>query len=295
MAKPLNERLSKALTSDAARVADIRAVIAEAEKERERLSGVMAQATADSLNLGLSDEDRDDAASDADRARRDVVALGTAIEALSQKLAAREAMEEEHAVKARRVSLLADRDRIADRMATEWPAIEAAIVELLGAVTANEADMRAAGIYEANAEAVARDLPGNFARGPIQFRQLTKMAVPSFRNGNELAWPAPAKSSSHWTEVAERTRRNQIAAQRRAEQAEDAAWALYSVSAGTVGSVTEVVGRVSKHGPEAIVTLFPAILGDSGGRFDNSPRQIWLHANKVSWLRKLGVVVEAVS
>lgn len=289
MAKPLNERLSKALTNTAVRSTELEVLIEEAEAEIVRLTGTMGQSNADAINLGLSDDDRDAAAATADRTRREILGLGKAVEGLTAKLAARVASEEKQATAARRASLLADRDRIAERMAAEWPAIEAAIVELLGAVTANEADMRAAGIHEANAEAVARGLPGNFARGPVQFRQLTKLALPSFTDGHELAWPVTVRSGKHFSEMAEEERRRQIKVQRRRDAAEAAAWADYVLSPGKIDRITEV----SCHGG-AVMTLFPASLAGAA-RSDSSPRPARLHANEAARLQRLGMTVELVS
>lgn len=289
MAKPLNERLTRALTNAAIRSTELEVLIEEANAEIERLTGAMAQANADAINLGLSDDDRDAAATSADRARRDVLALGKAVESLETKLAARVASDERQATAARRTALLEERDEIADRLRKEWPALESAIVALLSAVTDNAARMRADGIHEPDAEAVARGLPGNFARGPIQFRQLTKLALPSFAAAQELAWPAPVRAGKHFSELAEDVRRKQIEAQRRRDAAEAAAWADYSIAAGKIDRITEV----SCHGG-AVMTVYPA---DMTGAvwFDSSARTARLHANEAARLRRLGMAVELVS
>lgn len=294
MARPLNERLSKALTNTAVRSTELEVLIEEARAERERLTGAMTQANADAINLGLSDEDRDAAAATADRARRDVLALGKAVEGLESKLAARVATEEKQATAARRAALLEERDQIAARLRAEWPAIERAIVGLLSAVTDNAARMRADGIFEPDAEAVARGLPGNFSSGPIQFRQLTKLALPSFVETRELAWPVPVRQAKHFTVLAEETRRKQIEAQQRRDAAEAAAWAPYTVTPGKIDRITEVEGMASRNGPPVLATLYPKG-SDAGGRFAESNRTLWLHSREVERLRKHGVEVEAVS
>lgn len=289
MARSLNERLTRALANAAIRSTELEVLIEEAKAEAERLTGAMTQANADAINLGLSDDDRDAAATIADRARRDILALCSAVVKLEATLAVRAASEEKQATAERRAALLAERDQIAERMRAEWPALESAIVDLLSAVTDNAARMRAAGIHEADAEATARGLPGNFARGPIQFRQLTKLALPSFAEPRELAWPVPAKTGKHWTEMAEEARRKQIEAQRRRDAAEEAAWADYSISAGKIDRITEVSCQGGK-----VMTIFPA--GMTGAaRFDGSARTARLHANEAARLRRLGMAVEAVS
>lgn len=289
MAKPLNERLATALTNAAVRSADLETLIAEVNGERERLTGIMSQANEDALNLGLSDEDRDAAAQRADRARRDILAYGQALESLQAKLAARVASEQKRATADRRAELLAERDRIAEKMKAEWPALEAAIVSLLSEVTSNEAQMRAAGIHEPNAEAIARNVPGNFARGPVMIRQLTKLALPSFADGNALAWPAPAASGVHWTEQARQDLVKQRDAQARRAAAEAAAWGDYSIKAGEIDRITEV----SCQGG-AVMTIYPTDM-TGGTRFDNSARTARLHSAEVARLRRLGMAVEPVS
>lgn len=289
MAKTLNERLTRALANAAIRSTELEVLIEEAKAEAERLTGAMAQANADAINLGLSDEDRDAAATVADRARRDILALGSAVAKLEATLAVRAASEEKQATAERRAALLAERDQIAERMRTEWPALESAIVALLSAVTDNAARMRAAGIHEADAEATARGLPGNFARGPVQFRQLTKLALPSFAEASELAWPVPAKTGKHWTELAEDTRQKQAEAQRRRDAAEAAAWADYSLSPGKIDRITEV-----SCAGGAVMTVFPATL-TGAARFDDTARTARLHANEAARLRRLGMTVEIVS
>lgn len=289
MARSLNERLTRALANAAIRSTELEVLIEEAKAEAERLTGAMTQANADAINLGLSDDDRDAAATIADRARRDILALCSAVVKLEATLAVRAASEEKQATAERRAALLAERDQIAERMRAEWPALESAIVDLLSAVTDNAARMRAAGIHEADAEATARGLPGNFARGPIQFRQLTKLALPSFAEASELAWPVPAKTGKHWTEMAEEVRRKQIGAQRQRDAAEAAAWADYSLSPGKIDRITEVSCQGGK-----VMTIFPA--GMTGAaRFDGSARTARLHANEAARLRRLGMAVEIVS
>lgn len=294
MAKPLSERVTSALANAAMRSADLQALISEGKAERDRLSGVMQQANDDALNLGLADDDRDAAAARADRARRDILALGKAIEELEARLTARLAVEQKQATAARRTDLLRERDEIAERLRAEWPDLEARMVELLSAVADNAAKMKAAGVYDADAEAVARDLPGNFSAGPIQYRQLTKIALPSFANGQVLAWPVPARPAKHWTQEVAENRQKQIELQRQQAAAAAASWALYSVSAGAIGRMTQVSGRAARRGPEAILTLYPENVSGAG-RWDTSPRNIWLQPRDVEFLRDAGATVEPVT
>lgn len=289
MAKQLHERLATALTNNRARSADLQALVKDVEAERKRVARDMALETSDSINLGLSDEDRDAAALRAERARRDILALGAALDKLQAKISIRIPVETRQAAEEQRASILAERDAIAERFRSEWPGIEARIVELLSAVVANDAQMKAAGIYEANGEALARGVPGNFALGGIPIRQISQMALPAFANGHELAWPAPARGPNWSDRVAENAAR-QRENHRRSEAAEAAAWSEYEVSAGTVGRITEVKGK-ARNGAIHKVTVYPASM-DVPGRFVGSSQRIWLHERNLAALRRAGLKVE---
>ena len=118
MAKPLNERLTTALSNPRVRSADLESLIAEVTLERDNRTGALAQATEDSVNFGLSDDDRDAAAQRSERARREVLALGSVLEKLEDKLTSRIATEQRQASEERHTELLAERDRIAGAKAS---------------------------------------------------------------------------------------------------------------------------------------------------------------------------------
>ncbi|NML94739.1 hypothetical protein [Novosphingobium olei] len=292
MAKPFHQRLATALSSDDSRLSDIEALIAEAEAERTRQAGIVAQAASDSVNFSLSIEDRDDAAARGERARREATALGNALDQLRAKRTAKEASEGRLAAVELRERLISERDEIAARLRREWPEIETAIVTLLSAVTENEAAMRAASIFEDNAEAVARGCPGNFARGALHIRQLTKLALPSFTDERELAWPVPVKSKGpHWTEQARQSRIDQLAAARTRAAAAEAPWAEYDLSSGTCDRITEVSCRASRGGGDTVLTMHPV---DPSGFYRNPVHRCWLRPADVARARRLGMVVKPV-
>lgn len=189
MAKPLQERIASARATDRVTITDLENLIAEVTSERDRYAALAAQASADSIRFELSEEDRDDAARAAERARRNSLAMAAALDELTTKLEAKRASESQRSRQAERDAALAERDALAERLRKEWPAIEAQMVELLSAVKANEAQMRSLQIYEANADATARNCPGNFRDGVLMLRPLTEIKLPSFAVPRDLAWP----------------------------------------------------------------------------------------------------------
>jgi len=191
MAKPLNERIASARSTDRVTITDLEALIAEAAAERERFAAVVSQATADSIRFELSEDDRDEAAKNAERAKRNSLAMSAAIDDLSAKLIKKRAGEQQQAEKAAREAAIVERDMLADRLRTEWPVIEGTIIELLSAVQANEEKLKGLRIYEGNAEAVARGCAGNFMDGSVPIRRLTETKLPSFA-GRDFAWPKPS-------------------------------------------------------------------------------------------------------
>lgn len=189
MAKPLNERIASAQATDRVTITDLENLINEVAAERDRHSNAAIAATADSIRFELSEEDRDEAARAAERAKRNSLAMASALESLAVKLEAKRSSEAQRSQRAARERALAERDAIAERFKAEWPGIEAHIVELLSASKANAEHMRSLEIYEANAEAVARSMPGNFIDTVGPLRQLAELCLPSFSSPRELAWP----------------------------------------------------------------------------------------------------------
>lgn len=259
MAKPLNERIASARATDRVTITDLEALIAEATAERDRFVSTLNQATADSIRFELSEEDRDEAAKTAERAKRNSLAMSAALDELSAKLAAKRESEQQGALKAAKVAAVAERDAIAERIRTEWPVIEATFVELLSAVKANEERMKGLQVYEANAEAVARGVPGNFSIGSLNIRRLTDAKLPSFADHNDFAWPKPQRFNPNLH--MEQHQRNL-----QAMREEDARWQRYLVTPpeGNRDAIplkmrngpnsvraTPVIGRMTEEGVEA--------------------------------------------
>ncbi|HKY82298.1 hypothetical protein [Novosphingobium sp.] len=242
MAKPLNERIASARSTDRVTITDLEALIADVTAERDRFAGIVTQATADSIRFELSEEDRDEAAKTAERAKRNSLAMSAALDELSAKLTAKRASEQQNAEKAAREAAIAERDMLVDRLRTEWPVIEGQVIELLSAVQANEEKLKGLRIYEGNAEAIARGCAGNFMDGSVPVRRLTETKLPSF-TGRDFAWPKPStfNPSLHM----EQHQKNLLAM-----RDEEARWKRYIVT--PPHGNRDVIPLLIKNGPNSV-------------------------------------------
>lgn len=227
MAKPLSERIASARSTDRITIKDLENLISDAELERDRLGSVVQQETAESIRFELTEEDRDEAATRADRAKRSHAAISAAIEELAAKLEAKRDSDNQRAQEAKRAAIRADRDALAERLRNEWPEIEAKIVELLSAVKSNDTQLAAVfgGLTESSSEAVARGLPGNFYNGVSHARRLTELKLPCF-SGSDLAWPQPEAPKPDLS-------REHYLQQRKTMLEERARWKRYVVRPGS--------------------------------------------------------------
>lgn len=232
MAKPIDARIANALSNDRIGPADLTALIADANLERDRQLSLHQTNGAESFNLALSEQDRDDAAENAERAGRMANALASALQQLDDKLVAKRANEKSQAKEAKRKAAVAERDNLAIRIAAEWPVLIEHVVDILSAITANDERMRMLGLNEASAECIARGIPAHFYKGNISLAQLTKIKLPSF-DGERLAWPVPAAPAPAYDHEAVRAKLK--ARKDKQDKGEDAnanmsAFAFYSIS-----------------------------------------------------------------
>lgn len=223
MAKPLNERIASARATDRVTITDLEALIAEATIERDRFAGIVSQATADSIRFEVSENERDEAAQKAERAKRNSLAMSAAADELAAKLTAKRASEEQRARASEKAAAIAERDALAERIRTEWPAAEALMVELLWAIKESDARLLALRLPEASAEAVARGFPGNFMRNGVQVRRLQDARLPSFVEPCDYAWPKPQRINPDLG-------RAQYLADKERMRAENARWQRYLVT-----------------------------------------------------------------
>lgn len=190
MALTLAERISSARSNNNVRINDLQSLIGQARDELARLSEAAIVASRDSVNFALSDEDRDDAAVKADRYTRTAKGLDTAIGELVAKLEEKRESEAQKLKQAEQKAALEERDRVAARIAAEWPGIVTQAVELFKAIKASDAKMRATfGVRERCAESVAR-CGGHLAIGVTR---LVEVRLPALAAG-ETAWPPPEPS-----------------------------------------------------------------------------------------------------
>lgn len=243
MAKSLSERIVSARSTDRITITDLEALISEIAAERDRCAGVLAQATADSIRFELSEEDRDEAAKNAECAKRNSLAMSAALEEMSAKLAAKKSSEDQRAKQAERDAVIAERDALASRIRNEWPKLEAAMVSLLHDIKENDANMARLRIFEASAEAVARNLPGNFRSAAGGFRRLIEAKLPSFANAHQLAWPYAQPRNLD-------AARDEMVRARQHMQAQEAKWQRYVVTPPAGNQ--EVIHLMMKNGPNAV-------------------------------------------
>lgn len=238
MAKPLAERIASAKSTVRIRIADLESLIEEAKAEQARLMATAEQQDAESIDFALSDEIREEASRLASHYQRTARGLANEIEILEQKLNEAVNSEKRRAADAERAAAIAERDDLAARLKSEWPALEYSIVELLTAIQSNEARLQSAAPGEPNAEAVARDLPANFYRNGVTLRRLKETKLPSFAEANHLAWPIAKRldlAFAHNTDAK--------LAMRRERDAENARWSRYMVQAPADGKRTMIETR----------------------------------------------------
>lgn len=188
MAKTLSERLAN--VNGRISTTDLEQLIADVKSERDAQATQHVSHRANAINFKLAEADRDEAAQSAARAERNADALAVELDDLEAKLLDRRQSDKSAAVEAQRKAAVADRDALAERIKAEWPILSEGMMTLFEAIEANDAQLRAAGVNEANAEATARGIPGNWYRNSIPIKQFTKMQIPDWE-GRQLAWPRP--------------------------------------------------------------------------------------------------------
>ncbi|GGC23053.1 hypothetical protein GCM10011371_08440 [Novosphingobium marinum] len=294
MAKSIGERVNSALTEPRTRAADIEALIPEVTAERDRLAALAEQASGDAVNFGLGESDRDEASAKADKARREAEMLCRAIDQLGDRLGEKLASETRKTKERERADVIAERDALAARLRSEWPEIEAKIVELLTAVRANDERMRAAGVYEASAEAEARGCDGMFRVGVSSVRRLTEMKLPSFDRLAELAWPPPARIDSYALDL-EDIRAKQLEAAEKARLAELASWKPHRFTTGFAHQSGHYIEVKTKLDPsEPTPTVVPIY---NTRRVHEDPAETYeylITAATAERLRGLGFTVERI-
>jgi hypothetical protein len=187
MAQNLMERL-KAAMSPRARVADTATLLDDLKAEQARLTIARDQASAESIDFALSEDDREEAAAKAGRLDRTIKALDAEIVRVDALLEERRSDDARKAKEAEKRAALTERDEIAARFANRVPAMIAELTGLLTEVQANERRLLAAGLHEPNAEWHARGIPGNGYLNNSPVQSFLTLKIPEFR-GAGRSWP----------------------------------------------------------------------------------------------------------
>ena len=181
--------------SPRARVGDTETLLADLKAERARLGIARDQAAADSVDFTLSEDDREEAAAKAGRLDRTIKGLDAEIAKVAALLEERRSDEARRAKEAEKRAALTERDEIAARFAQRVPAITAELIELLKEVKANAERMKLAGVYEADAELVARSIPANGHVQATPVHRFIEMKIPAWENWDR-AWPIAERNTA---------------------------------------------------------------------------------------------------
>lgn len=173
--------------------------------------------------------------------------------------------EARRAKEAEKRAALTERDEIAALFAQRVPRMTAEMVDLFKQVKVNAERMKAAGVYEADAELVARGIP---ATGHVQSTPVARfleMKIPKW-GSHGRAWPIPERNTAVGVEFdygAALQRANDDRAREEREKAEAAAKfaqenGIYQITVTPSGNMYEGAYRI----PEELVTgNVPAAIG----------------------------------
>lgn len=195
-------RIAKALKDKGATAASLYDLAAEAQRA-VALAGIDAtNARQRALDPGLPQEDVALALGEKTAAEFDAERIEAAMKALSAKADTLRDDEIEAARRANYDAVAADTKRVAERLQSEFPALQAGLVDLLDDLARNnlavdEANRRLPSGYTRiqRAEGRARgfndldDMGGGGAPYNIDIMRLSQMVVPDFSDPGSTAWP----------------------------------------------------------------------------------------------------------
>lgn len=287
MAKLFAERLATALQTDRSNCKTLRELISETQAELERQQAIQRSAEAESVDVTLNDCDRDEAAGVANRAGRLAKGYVEALEKLQANLAAKQDSDRRRRECEERAAAEAERDELAAEFRVEVPQLVERLTGLFAKLEANEARLRAAGAHGRDAEAEARDIPGNYfdRAGPID--RFTKMKIPAW-GGAGRAWP-PDPGAQQRARVAEQERQQRLRYERtKTPEARQAA-------------ARARARDEAKWTPCRVVHHLNALIGDIGHRrgrssLDCDEEMVFeMNAQQIEAARAKGLTVEPVS
>jgi hypothetical protein len=263
MAQNLMERL-KAAMSPRARVADTATLLEDLKAEQARLTGARDQASAESIDFALSEDDREEAAAKAGRLDRTIKGLDAEIARVAAKLEERRSDEARKAVEAEKSAALTERDEIAARFAERAPAMMADLTAMLIEIKANAERMKRAGVHEADAELTARGIPATGYMQSTPVARFIEMRIPTWA-GHGRMWPIVANPAAgyNFDYGAQMQKAREDRAREEREKAEAAA--KFAAENGkyriTVESSGNMYDDVVRFPPELVSRDIPAALG----------------------------------
>ncbi|MBH1944419.1 hypothetical protein I5L01_09255 [Erythrobacter sp. YJ-T3-07] len=251
MAKSLQERIASARSTDRVTIETLEQLIADIELEQDRLSTAHEQASAESIDFALNEDDRDEAAAKAAKYSRDIAGLAKLLPQFIGKLEQKRESDTQQAKRAEARAALVQRDEISARFAERVPAIVSELIDLFEAVNANAERMRLAGVHEANAEWHARGIPGNGMMEVNSAEAFVKLKLPNF-DGAGRAWPKTRAAVAEF-DYGKAMRDSRLEREKREERARRAAaehnrlHGAYRLSTGLVGKPVILPSQVAEQ------------------------------------------------
>jgi hypothetical protein len=160
-APSLDERILKILKEDCA-AAEAGRVRDEAERELASMTALADQADTDALDPMISAREAGDLRSKADGLRFEQDRLGAKVAALSVRVANLLDREARSASQNEQGAAIAERDKLAEDIARDYPRIVAELTSLVRRIVSNDARLQNAKAHVLTAEMIARNLQGNF-------------------------------------------------------------------------------------------------------------------------------------
>lgn len=236
MPQPLDARIAAAL-APGARAVTVADLVSEVASLIETAQAERAAADRKATAFDTPEDEADAAADAVVKADRRIARLTAAKEQLEARHSElmtserRKRQAAEHAaIKQRRDALVAD-------LREAWPRIEGEIIGLLHRIKVSDAEIAAfqqggspAGLeWLESAEAIARDVPGNWASPAGPIRRLTQIILPTF-DGKSTAWPDHRPYMERRVAI-EAQQRAQLQAAAREREAAAARFKTYKITA----------------------------------------------------------------
>jgi hypothetical protein len=190
--KQLDERIVDALTKHCTSL-DTAAVQREAEDELSRVTAEADAADVASLSPLATAKDAHQLRAKAADLRFEADRLNAQVAALNARFTELRDAERRSAADAERAAAIAERDKLADDIAAQYPAIVWQMTDLVKRIVESDARLARSSVRE-TAESIARKCPPNFyAIGPISRLQDISLPMPC-----EPGWAAWQEAMDGW-------------------------------------------------------------------------------------------------